>query len=100
MSLTPEPAGTQTVPEAFPTPPKRPRRWLLFCLAILAFAIGGFLVVFPWVEAWDLNSVPELIPRVSEIWNEPSFRGALTGLGFVNLYIGVLQFVRFLRRGR
>ena len=100
MSLTPEPAGTQTVPEAVPVPPKRPRRWLLFFLAIFAFAVGGFLVVFPWVDAWDLNSLPEFIPRVSDIWDEPSFRGALTGLGFVNLYIGVLQFVRFLRRGR
>jgi hypothetical protein len=52
------------------------------------------------MDAWDLNSIPELVPRASDIWDEPSFRGALTGLGFVNLYIGILQFVHIARRKR
>jgi len=100
MSLTPEHAETQTAPEVVSVPPKRRRRWPLFCLAIVTFVIGAFLVVFPWMDAWDLNSIPELVPRASDIWDEPSFRGALTGLGFVNLYIGILQFVHIARRKR
>ena len=100
MSLTPESAGTQTDPETVSVPPKPPRRWLILCLAIITFVIGGFLVVFPWIDLWDLNSIPELVPGASDIWDEPYFRGALTGLGFVNLYIAVLQFARFATRRR
>lgn len=100
MSLTPEPAGTQTEPQTVSVPPKRPRRWLIFCLAIVTLAIGGILIVFPWIDSWDLNSIPELVPGASDIWDEPYFRGALTGLGFVNLYIAVLQFARFVRSKR
>ena len=97
MSLTPEPALTQAVPEAAPAPPKRRRRWPLFLFGLITLGIGGFLVVVPWVDSWNLNYIQDLIPGVRNLWDEPSFRGAITGLGFVNLYIAVLQFARAMR---
>ena len=100
MSLTPEPTGTETAPEKLSVPLKRPRRWPLVCLFVITFAIGGFLVVFPWTDAWDLNSMPEIIPRASDFWDEPSFRGALTGLGFLNLYVAAAQIAHVFRRRR
>lgn len=98
MPLTPESAATQTVPESIPVAPERPRRWLLFVSALITLVIGGFLVVFPWMDLWDLNSVQDFIPGAPLIWDELFLRGALAGLGFVNVYIAAIQFVRFARR--
>jgi len=66
--------------------------------ALLTLSIGGFLVVFPWADSWNLNYIQDLVPGAQQLWDEPSFRGAITGLGFVNLYIAILQFARLLRR--
>jgi hypothetical protein len=98
MSLTPESAVTQTAPETIAAAPKRSRQWWLFLFIVLTLGIGGFLIVFPWLDTWDFNSIQDFIPGAAQIWDEPSFRGALTGLGFVNLYIAAAQFVRFARR--
>jgi hypothetical protein len=97
-SSTPESAAMQTVPEPLPAPTRRPRGWVRWLFVILTLGIGSFLIAFPWVDAWDLNSVQDFIPGASDIWDEPILRGGLTGLGFVNVYIGLVQFIRILRR--
>lgn len=107
MSLSPEEIP-QDVPniaapsaeEAAPVGPQRSwqGRLLGFCLAIFTFEVGLFLVVFPWTEKWDLNYFQDLVPVLKTVWNDPYFRGAVTGLGFVNMYIACLQVVRLLRK--
>ena len=77
-----------------------PRRLLNICLALFTFEIGLFLVVFPWTDNWHFNYFQDVIPGLQDLWEEPSFRGALTGLGFVNLYIASLQVILSLRRDR
>jgi hypothetical protein len=61
--------------------------------------MGAFLILFPWIDAWDLNSAQDFIPGASDVWDEPLLRGGLTGLGFVNVYIALIQFIR-LGRGK
>ncbi len=73
-------------------------RFVRICLALFTFEIGLFLVVFPWTDYWHFNYFEEVIPAFQGLWEEPSFRGALTGLGLVNLYIACLQAVHSLRR--
>jgi len=68
------------------------------CFAIFTFEIGLFLVVFPWVDTWDFNYFQDLFPALENIWDDPYFRGALTGLGFVNIYVAILEVVKVLRR--
>jgi hypothetical protein len=84
-----------------PTPPPR-RRWqgrlLTICFAVFCFEVGLFLVVFPWQDSWTLNYFQGVHPAVENLWDEPSFKGLVTGLGFVNIYIGLLQVVRLFRR--
>jgi hypothetical protein len=83
-------------------PPIAPKRWkgrlLTICFAVFAFEIGLVLVVFPWQESWTLNYFQDLSPTIENLWDEPSFRGLVTGLGFVNIYIGLLQVIRLFRR--
>jgi hypothetical protein len=67
------------------------RRVLAFCAIIFALELGLFLVVFPWLQAWDANWVTAQSPRISEIWLSPYFRGAISGLGLLNIYIALAE---------
>jgi hypothetical protein len=101
MSLTPESAST---PESAPALPGEPRhsprtpRLLRICFAIFTFEIGLFLTVFPWVDSWSVNFFSGWFPGLENIWDEPYFRGAITGLGLVNLYIACAEVFRLFRR--
>jgi hypothetical protein len=81
----------------------RHRLWLgLF--AVFAFEIGAFLVVFPWMDSWTLNHLPSFFPSVQDafqdVWDDPMLKGAVSGLGLVNLYIAFLQVVRLIRTAK
>jgi hypothetical protein len=81
----------------------RPNRgwtpWILRILfALFTYGVGLFLVVFPWTDFWVSNYFQEAVPFLRDAWYEPSFRGAITGLGFINIYIACLQMVYSLRK--
>jgi len=80
-------------------PGRRGRVWTI-CFMLLALEIGGFLVVFPWMGAWHLNHFRALFPSLSAIWEDPYFRGAVTGLGAVNLLVAAGQAVHLLRHSK
>jgi hypothetical protein len=96
MSLSPQIPNPSSVPE----PEAQPRgHWLLLlCFALFSFEIGIFLVVFPWMDNWTLNYFPGAFPRLEDLWDEPALKGALSGLGVVNIYVAILQLLRLFRR--
>lgn len=109
MSPIPEDARESTArgfssESVFPPPenPIRQRRWpkrvFSICFAIFAFEIGLFLVIFPWMDAWNFNSIQEVVPAIRNIWGEFYVRGAVAGLGFVNLYVAGLEIARLFKR--
>jgi hypothetical protein len=67
------------------------RRVLGICLVIFAFELGLFLLVFPWLPNWDLNWIPLHSPFLSELWLNQYFRGGLSGLGLLNIYVAVME---------
>ena len=100
MSLTPEPAsppspspGTSSGARSTRTP-----RLLRLCFAIFTFEIGLFLTVFPWVDIWSLNYFSGWLPALENVWDDPYFRGAITGLGLVNIYVACAEVLRLFRR--
>ena len=97
MSLTPETDassadGSQTGGSG------RSKRLLRLCFAIFTFEIGLFLVVFPWVEIWSSNYFSGWLPALGNIWDDPYFRGAITGIGLVNIYVAFAEVVRTFRQ--
>jgi hypothetical protein len=104
MSLSPEEAPNIMSPVPGDAPPVvRAASWqsrlLGFCFAIFTFEIGLFLVVFPWMDdTWNLNYFQSFLPILKTLWNDPYFRGGVTGLGFVNIYIACAEIGRLLRR--
>ena len=73
-------------------------RLLSLFFAAFSLAVGVFLVAFPWSDAWSFNSLQSYWPALENVWEDPHFKGALTGLGLVNIYLALLEFVRLLRR--
>ena len=68
---------------------------LLFIL--ICFEVGVFLLVFPWMDHWEQNWFAGASPWVSGIWNSAYFRGALSGLGLINIYISLAEVFRLRR---
>src|SRR5579875_1208539 len=93
MSTTPT-LPPETKPSRFH---KWHRRVLAFCLIVFAFELGLFLVVFPWLDNWDLSWVPVHSPGLASVWMSPYFRGALSGLGLLNIYVAASELVKQLR---
>lgn len=96
-STTPPPAGYRAAP-----PPRRLRWsyravWVVL-FAVLSFEIGLFLAVFPWMDYWTLNHLSGYVPALDDYWDDPFFKGAVTGLGCVNLYIAAAQIISLIRR--
>jgi hypothetical protein len=64
---------------------------------IVCFEVGVFLLIFPWMEYWNNNSIANLAPWMREVWDSPFFRGALSGLGVINICISLAEVFRLRR---
>jgi hypothetical protein len=64
--------------------------YILYCLEA-----GIFLLLLPWMYLWDNNYLvyryPDLRPLVTNFF----VKGAVIGLGIVNLIIGIQEIYRF-----
>ena len=100
--MMPADPGTGT-PRAGPPPaaPHRVYRWyhIAGAAALIAActAMGLFLLVFPWSEFWEANSLVLRVPAVEDYWSSPYLRGAISGLGVLNLFFALVDLVRFRR---
>ena len=89
--------------------PKTPwhHKVLRVIFAIFCFEVGVYLVLAPWVDSWKTNYFATL--RFSsldglyaadwwrKIWTSPYFRGAISGIGVVNIYISMYEIFRLRR---
>ncbi len=90
-------SGPVSAPAAPPKFIRWQRRVLGLCLVIFAFELGIFLLVFPWLRSWEMSWVPVHSPRFAQIWMSRYMRGALSGLGLLNIYIAFTEAARQLR---
>ena len=97
---SPAPGRIATKPTPAPKP-NRVWRWhqrvLGFCLVVFAFELGIFLLVFPWMSSWELNWVPVHSRTFSDLWMSRYFRGVISGLGLLNIYIACIELAKQLR---
>jgi len=95
MSAPPPVASAPPPPAAKPSRfPRWHRRVLAFCLVVFAFELGLFLLIFPWLDYWGSNWIPVHFPALLPIWMNRYFRGAISGLGLLNVYVALGEFVR------
>ena len=66
--------------------------FITFCLEV-----GFFLMVFPWTDAWESNYFSTVVPEWRRFWENMYVRGAVSGVGAVNLYISFVETFRLKR---
>jgi hypothetical protein len=95
------PAAPVPGPEPVPRPVYRWYHKVASVLFItICLEIGLFLIVFPWTGYWEGNYFPTLSPEWRHYWNNLYVRGAVSGLGVVNLYISLVEALRLRRFAR
>jgi hypothetical protein len=63
-------------------------------------AAGSFLVLFPWQSMWENNYILYRYPSLRPVMSNPFLKGAVLGLGFVNLLIGIQEIAHFRKNSR
>ncbi|MDE3156692.1 MAG: hypothetical protein KGN76_16440 [Acidobacteriota bacterium] len=53
--------------------------------------IGLLLIAVPWTPFWERNYFTDSIPLLRLVLTNNFARGAITGLGLVNLYVGLVD---------
>jgi hypothetical protein len=51
--------------------------------------VGFVLVLIPWSAYWDRNYFAQSLPQVHALITNNFIRGAISGLGIVNLIVGI-----------
>jgi hypothetical protein len=60
-------------------------------LAALFLEVGFVLVVAPWSSFWDRNYFAESLPLLDAIVSNNYVRGAVSGLGVINIAAGIVE---------
>ena len=99
-------AEQETIPEfqprklataASPAPaPVWLQRMSLIVLVLFCFYIGGLLAVLPWsVRYWSANGWVMAHPAVDAIVQQGWVRGLVSGLGLIDIWIGVSELLHY-----
>ncbi len=103
--MTPLDSGPEQQSVAMPVVvAKRPYRWYhktrAVAFAAICLAVGLFLLIFPWTDWWDESYFTTLGPWWQDLWANLYARGAISGIGLVNLCIAVPELFRLRRFAR
>jgi hypothetical protein len=96
---------TPQLPQEDVAPQERRPAWaeklaaVLFC--IFCLELGTFLLVYPWIDTlWNRNWLFQLLPDWRPVLLSQHFRGAVSGLGILNLFVAFLEIIRLRRFAR
>ena len=62
-------------------------------VAAFFFEAGLVLLILPWSGFWDRNLILEWSHALFDLTRSPYVRGAVSGLGFLNLWIGLIEVI-------
>jgi hypothetical protein len=69
-------------------------RLLRVALLMVWLEIGLTLILVPWSYVWDANFFVYQYPGLGVFLGNPFLRGAISGLGFMNVFLSVGAFRR------
>jgi hypothetical protein len=100
FSSSPTNGSTVQDRQPAPQPPRRIPLWLrrieLYLYVIIRIYIGVIVLVLPWyAPLWADNLLLNHYPRVATFLMYGAVRGMISGLGLLNLWIAVVEAVRF-----
>jgi hypothetical protein len=66
--------------------------WIGHIIYILySLEVGIFLLFLPWQDIWDNNYLLYQYPQIRPVVVNSYFKGAVLGLGIVNIMIGIQE---------
>jgi hypothetical protein len=71
------------------------RRTKLVIFVMACIYLGIILIILPWNELWVQNGLIHRYPGLRDLAMSNFVRGAITGLGFVNVWLGVWEAVHY-----
>jgi hypothetical protein len=72
------------------------QRMSLVVLVLFCFYIGGLLAVLPWQPRyWDQNGWVIAHPALDMIVQQGWVRGLVTGIGLIDIWIGVSELLHY-----
>ncbi len=105
---SPPATGPQTTPgtESSSAPvearsgPRTAPVWLqrlsLFVLVLFCVYLGVLVVVLPWwTRIWDHNAFLQARPMLAAIFHNGAVRGIISGLGLLDIWIGISEAVNY-----
>jgi hypothetical protein len=91
-------------PDPVPPPRARPagiwfQRIASVLFIVFCLELGLFLLLYPWTDSWSANYFSfigpiRMQPAWHELWNNGYTRGAVSGLGLVNIWVAVSEALR------
>lgn len=98
-------SGQQELPDQPPSPPSAETsapplpRWMqrlsLVIFVIFCIELGMLLLVLPWTRIWTENSLFSQYPTLKAFALNDFIRGVISGLGLVDIWIGIWEAVRY-----
>jgi hypothetical protein len=81
-----------------PAPPRAPN-WLQFLelsvRVVVRVYLGMFVVALPWMQIWTDERYLLLFPHLAMILLNGAFRGIISGLGLLNIWIGISDAIHY-----
>lgn len=71
------------------------RRLMLIIFVVFCMEVGIMLVVLPWKQLWINNPLVLQFPMLRAFLGNYFVRGLFSGLGLVDLYIGIWEAVHY-----
>ena len=71
-----------------------PGKFVTIAAALFCFELGVFLLIFPWVNDWTVTIASILPAYARSFWLNSYFRGAVSGLGVLNIWISIGEISR------
>ncbi len=70
------------------------RTWMIITV-LFCMELGLLLIVLPWKSSWTNGPILLRFPELRPLIGNYFFRGLLTGLGVVDLWIGIWEAVHY-----
>jgi hypothetical protein len=70
-----------------------------FLSVLASLLVGLFLAIAPWTPFWEANHLLQLYPALRQLLLNGFARGAITGLGLVNVLLAFIEAHQHVRDG-
>ena len=72
------------------------QRVSLFVLVLFCVYLGGLVTVLPWwAKVWDRNLFIQSHPALAAVLRKGAVRGLISGLGLLDIWIGVSEAIHY-----